>query len=827
MFRHVNIDRNGTLLCDVQEYSRRHNIVYETPAKKVCDGLPLANGIMGGLVYHTDRELCMRICRTDSFDFGTADTFGAWALELEEKTTALASCGLLKITDGTPAFAWEYLNSYNMTLDLGRAEILMRAKSPLSQWKAKGYGSLKHNCIVWEVMTSSDEPLQRKISLERYGTRAFFHYYESFTRETGRRLSGILARVTDNAMLVTHQLNGCAFTTAVRVDCPGAKYETENSREAFCILPKADYQSFRVFVTTAISYTSESTAEMALRQLDEAEKAGSALYANHLQRWKNYWNRSFLQLEDEFAENFWYMNRYQMGSSCYGSFPPSVFGSLWTTLGDMRNWGHFYHWNDQMQFWPCDAWDSGDLTDAYFAYRRRMLSQAKSDAKAFLGLSGAWYSDIASVEGTQAIEPDTARNMTCGGLIALQMYRHWKHYPDDAFLSETAWPVMEACGDMYLDLLLPGDDGKYHIRDVTALEGYLYLDDTVTDWAVIRALFTALLEVGDQAGAEEAKKAAWLDRLENLFTPPTHELDGKTVLAFGRHHDGRSCIGGEYPESDMGMSSVGALMCVFPAAFYCAAGPKDTYFDLVRRTAEAYRGTNPNCGWDPLAIAFARMDMKEEAWRVIREMLETYTVFTNCMTHFSPSDMTGNFTARVITPADTHTPWGDMHEKDKGERVVYRADRFVHFYSEPEGVICTAINESLLQTDHGVIRVFPAAEDGLFRLHGEGDIMVTAQKRKGTVRFVAVESRRGGTVTLESPFTAGECVRIGGREIPCTCTEENGVRHIRFALRQGETAICFSREDHLDGSYPTQVESVPNAAPKTFGRRTVGLVRDF
>ena len=74
MFRNVNIDRNGTLLCDVQEYARRHNIVYETPAKKVCDGRPLANGIMGGLVYHTDRELCMRICRTDSFDFGTADT---------------------------------------------------------------------------------------------------------------------------------------------------------------------------------------------------------------------------------------------------------------------------------------------------------------------------------------------------------------------------------------------------------------------------------------------------------------------------------------------------------------------------------------------------------------------------------------------------------------------------------------------------------------------------------------------------------------------------------------------------------------------------------
>jgi len=80
MFRHTYIDKKGKFLCDVSEYVRRHNLVHKTPPFKVHDGLPLGNGFMGGLVYQTDRELCMRINRPDSYDYGPRGNFGAWAL---------------------------------------------------------------------------------------------------------------------------------------------------------------------------------------------------------------------------------------------------------------------------------------------------------------------------------------------------------------------------------------------------------------------------------------------------------------------------------------------------------------------------------------------------------------------------------------------------------------------------------------------------------------------------------------------------------------------------------------------------------------------------
>ena len=827
MFRYTYIDKAGNLLCDVSEYVRKHNVVYRTPAMLPREGLPLGNGFMGGLVYHTDRELCMRINRTDSFDYARKPgRFGAWGHEWEEECTTLASCGTVKISDGTPAFAWEYLDDYENTLDLGRAEIGMRSETPFSSWRAKGYGSPDDRVIVWEIEAESEEPLARTVRLERYGTRGFFHYYESFTRETSRRLYGVEAKAADDCMLVTQKLNGCVFTTAVRVECEGARYQVLNRREAECVLPKAEKAAFRVVIATALSTCGEDTGAEAVRILNAAAERGEDVCRSRLEWWREYWNRSFIQIEDDFAENFYYINRYQFGSAGFGSFPPSVFGSLWTARGDMRNWGHFYHWNDQMQFWPCDAWDQGELLAPYFAYRRRMLPKAIDDGREIHGADGAWYSDISSADGDQAVEPDTAGNLTCGPMIALQMYRHYRHFPDRQFLLETAYPVMKACADLYLNLLRKGADGRLHLRDATALEGYLYLDDTVSDWAMIRALMKALSDVADEAGADDGLRAAWKDCLDSLYEPPVIETEGVRSFAYGRHPDGTPCTGGEYPEGDMGMSGVGTLMCVFPGSTYGKYTEDEPHCgivkDMVRLLAEGKYGA----AWYIDLSALARFGYADALWAKIRGFTENAAMYPNGLVQGDGGDF---FTARAIPPGTDHTPWGEMHEKDRGERVVYRSDRFFHCYTEPEGGICTAVNDSLLQSWEGIIRVFPAAGDGVFSLHAEGDFMVTAQKTDGKVRFVSIESRRGGRVTLQSPFGGCECVRIGGegREQAFDAEETGEQRLLRFETEAGRTYIVFSRRDHIDGSYPTRIKSKPNTGLKHCGKNTIGRARDF
>lgn len=827
MFRYTHVDREGNLLCDVSQYVKKHNVIYKTPPKKPQDGLPLGNGAMGGMVYHSDRELCMRINRTDSFDYGPAENFGAWGHEWEEKCTTLANCGLLKFSDGTPAFAWEYLDDYDMTLDLGQGEIRMESKTPFSSWRATGYGSLEDSCMVWEVEAFSEEPLERTVTLERYGTRGFFHYYESFTRDTRRRLYGVTPTAGTDMMLLTQELHGCTFTTAVTVVHPEVRYEVTNQREVRCILPAAQSVKFRVLVTTALSTDGEDTEAMATDTLLAAREEGDAIHQRHLAWWREFWNRSFIQIGDELVENLYYIHRYQFGCSGYGAFPPSVFGSLWTTFGDTRNWGHYYHWNDQMQFWAPDTWNHGEMLKPYFDYRLRMLPKAIADGRTVHGVDGAWYSDISSADGFQAVEPDTRGNMSCGAMIALQMYRHYKHFPDSDFLRDVAWPVMKACGDLYLGLLVKEEDGKYHIHDVTAMEGYLYLNDTMSDWAMIQALFEALLEVAEEVNAPKELVFAWKDRLENLYDPPTMTVEGKSVFAYGRFEDGRICTDTKYPEGDMATGIMGTLMCVFPALLYHKNSVHRPWFELVKNTAELAKDREAGCGWDLNLPVNARMGYREELERGIHAFARTYMIYPSGLTNFNPPDTTGRYTARAIPEGVTHTQWGDLHEKDKGERVRYDAERFSHFYSEPMAVVTAAVHESLIQSSDGVIRVFPTAGDGLFRLHAEGDFMVTAQKTGEQVRFVAIESRRGGRVTLISPFKGDEAVRCGRDYVEFEKTADNGEIRISFETSPGKTYLVFSRDDHIDGSYPTQVPVSENREPKRFGDHVIGLERDF
>ena len=221
------------------------------------------------------------------------------------------------------------------------------------------------------------------------------------------------------------------------------------------------------------------------------------------------------------------------------------------------------------------------------------------------------------------------------------------------------------------------------------------------------------------------------------------------------------------------------------------------------------------------------MGWKKETREFIRDALRKYVVFPSGLTHYNPDELNSAYCPRMI-PADAEdTPWGDLHEKNRGERVLLHSGRFAHFYSEPMGVISTALNESLLQSHSGYVRVFPAASEGLFRLHAEGDFMIVSEKRDGRVLFVSAESRRGGLFRLISPFAGSEYVRSDGKPVPFTLEERDGERILSFPTVPGKIYLIFSRDLHIYGSYPTRVTSEVNREPKSYDNCVIGIPRDF
>ena len=149
-----------------------------------------------------------------------------------------------------------------------------------------------------------------------------------------------------------------------------------------------------------------------------------------------------------------------------------------------------------------------------------MLPHAIADARRLFGVEGAFYSDISNLNGFQAIEPDTVRNLSVGAQIALDFYRRVRYQPDEVFLRERALPVMTACAEFYQNLLeLRG--GVLQLRGgSTAFESYWNLEQNLVDQVLLRALFHALLTLNDAYALDldAAGYQAVLDRLPPLQT---------------------------------------------------------------------------------------------------------------------------------------------------------------------------------------------------------------------------------------------------------------------------------------------------------------------
>ena len=104
------------------------------------------------------------------------------------------------------------------------------------------------------------------------------------------------------------------------------------------------------------------------------------------------------------------------------------------------------------------------------------------------------------------------------------------------------------------------------------------------------------------------------------------------------------------------------------------------------------------------------------------------------------------------------------------------------YFFMPYGMIPVSVNEMLLQTYDGVIRVFPCVPPVLdahpvrfFRLRAFDGFAVSAERDKGTTRRVMIESSSGKPCRMEVPADwreAGVADATTGRAIPFVTKQE-------------------------------------------------------
>ena len=178
-----------------------------------------------------------------------------------------------------------------------------------------------------------------------------------------------------------------------------------------------------------------------------------------------------------------------------------------------------------------------------------------------------------------------------------------------------------------------------------------------------------------------------------------------------------------------------------------------------------------------------------------------------------------------------------MTDVDTGEKTTALTWPYRHFDNEAMPIVATALNEMLVQSFDGAIRVFPAtpeAWDACFRLACEDGFLVDAERVDGRTAWVCIKSSRGRPCRIVRPWDDGavRCVELdcdGGAAEPIALhsVERHEDNVLEFPTVAGRRYL-LSRETDALGDWTVEPSAhVRNQAAKKLGNASLGLPRMF
>ena len=785
----------------------RHDLVYLSPPDDPTRGIPLGNGDVGVLVWTEGARLIMVLNKCDLWDDGPARGFHNWAKEEEDYSSALRHAGRIVIDFGLPLFDIFFLGDFHARLSLADATMTLRAAGPLGSVSLRAFVDHDDGLLRCDVECALPEPAPISVTVERYGSRTFGHWYQQINRDPAIGLPGTAAGVGPDAAIITHQLTRGVFALGCRVDHGAAPvtYAREHAHACRISLPAAAQHHFSLLAAVTPPVPGDAIAqvtEQVTAQLDRGAEKPDARYERHAAAWKAFWLRSFMDSGDDYLDNLWHLTMYYANTSQRGHYPGRFIHGLWTFSHDVQHWTFYFHWNQQQIYWPLNAAGYHDLVTSYLDYRFNALPHGRDDAREALGAAGAMVSDVADHRGFNS--SGEIANHTPVAQIAMDFWRQYQYTGDLTFLKERALPYILEAARFFESLFDREADGLYHARSGTGYEGWIKLRDPITELACARVLFATALAGLREAGVAEQRASLWQDMLDHLAPFPTLEpaaclaregdrwlltrghFKGQAVcssrtLAAGWGIDEGQMLASKAPSDDP--SSVQATDAyttlhrlennqtvyssliedmkvndgIFPFVEYAAVFPSGVIglaqqgsevYDLAATTAKLYA---PDCmGWDPLPIVLARLGLRDELAEILRHWPARWQFYCNGFGHYGPRDIQraeASLRFRTNQVRDVANP-------DAG-RFPFPMWPFRHMGMESMSVLACALNESLLQSYDGALRVAPASSargHARFTLHAVGGFIVSAEIKDGVPAWVVVESTRGGACHLVNPW---------------------------------------------------------------------------
>jgi len=857
----------------------KHDLVYLTPPCDPMQGLALGNGDIGVLCWCEDTRLIFAVNKCDLWDDAPFGRFHNWKAEEEEFSTTLRHACRLIVDFQMPVFDVFYLSDFKGRLCLADASMTVAASTPFGAVSAHAFVDHDTGVFCCEITTQLRENVPVNVTLERYGSRTFSHWYALVNRDATLGLEGAEAAVDDAGAYVTHRLTSGAFavgcSVAGRVGAT-TTYTREQSHAARIAVTGNPGKTFDIVLAVTSPMQEDPIPEVKKTLAAVRQKGIPQLAETHATAWKTFWEQSLMEFGDDYLDNLWHLTMYYANASQRGAYPGRFINGLWNWSRDVQNWNFYFHWNQQEVYWPLNAAGHHGLVDSYLTYRFNALPYGQQDAREAFNADGAVVSDVCERRGYNSASE--FHNHTPVAQIAMDFWRQYRFTGDREFLKTRALPYILEAAKFFESLFERGEDGPYHAKSGTGYEGWILLRDAITELVYGRVLFATALDALAEAGVEEPRALKWKNMLENLAPLPVIKAGPELIANENGTWRLRRALfkGGTVSSDDIFAAGFGIKENRVLTSFLADDGPQNAVPDLfetvqaleqnktpytgIKEDMRCYDGIFPwvefapvfpsgligladrdttqfktavntaklfgiaGMGWDPLPIVLARLGLSDELAQVLALWPGRWQFYCNGFGHYGPRDIMKADAAlrfRTTLVKDASLPAAD---RDKAQ-FPFPAWPFRHMGMESMSVLACAMNEALLQSHDGVIRVAPAAgrRNARFTLHAADGFVVSAELRNGEVRWVCVVSRLGKICRFENPWGKAYMLTNGNDPRPL----EHGFTE--FPTSRGDVIMIAPNQELLRKWSTTPLAREANQNPKTdsAGKATLGLPRMF
>jgi alpha-L-fucosidase 2 len=810
-------------------YLSRHDIVYQTPAYEGFEGFPLGNGDLGGMVWNTSNGIEVQINKNDLFDQSH-----------EESRSTLRGGARLNIDFGAPGFDWIFLDDFDGRLSLQNAEVTIKAKTPFMENKVHSWVAPGKNVWCFQIKSESSDLLKDgtkiRVSIERWGSRAFPGWYGYFSKDTKSGLGNTKSLLNGNDLVLEESFDGLHFSVACRMLGEETVPEIMSSnRLELNSTGKRSDRDITLIVSLVTSNESENPTKSAIQLLDEFElQTVQQEKEIHRKWWKNFWEQSFVHLEDDYIENIYYLRRYLMASSSRGKFPVVFNGGIWTWNHDVRNWVTPHHWNTQQQYWGLCAQNDCELMLPYLNTYFGLMPKAEEHSKNRGSENAILWAEAHDFFGSMTFweRGDMLNNFTPASQIAGLFWEYFQFTSDTAFLAQKAYPFMKKAAEFYVQKLQWDSlQNEYFIFPSQPYENPRSnnLRNPVTDRNVIMSNFTSCISAARLLKTDNQKIKEWQQILDNLWPIPFQTVpDAGEVIAHAWYPDG--AIFPKIEERGKWLSHMSAsTSSVFPANL--------VGIDLTN-TREYNAMVNMICRRSPTVnaispepIVAARLGMGNEVFTMMQNGIRRLQHFPQGL--FYNIDHWYNLSLYMdsLKTPDISAQRDYIYDERSHYPNKLPAKPFIQCGLETHSIYGAATNEMLLQSNEGKIRVFPAVPDNwatAFTLLARGAFVVSSElKTDGSIPGIYIESRKGNICRLVNPWSGSEVTVESrseqGRKIRYK-SDKNNVIEFKTIPGHKYLIVPKRKEDMLK---QTVYESSPNQTPKMFYEAVLGKSRNF